>query len=570
MRASQMFLPTLREAPAEAELVSHRLLLRAGFIKKLSAGVYSYLPLGLRSLNKVAQIVREEANRAGCIEILMPVLVPIELLQETGRDTVAVLYKTRDRTERDFALGFTHEEVVTDIVRSFVQSYRDMPLCLYQIQAKFRDEPRPRGGLIRGKEFLMFDAYSFDVSEEACSESYQRLWQAYERMFRRMGLNPLVCEAESGDIGGSENHEFMVITEGGEDRVLRDDKTGYTANAERCPIGGEYPEPDISRVPSAEIVDTPGARTVAEVTSFLKVSAKQLVKTLLVSAGDQVVGALVRGDRELNPYKLARVLGVEKVTLLPPERVREVTGADVGFAGPIGLPRIPLIADQEIRALSDFVVGANQDDRHYVHVCHTRDFPVEKFADIRLAEDGDPSPFGGILREVRGIEVGHIFQLGTKYSSAMNALFTDAQGHQKPIVMGCYGLGIGRSLQAIVEVSHDEAGIIWPLSVAPYEVVIIPANQEEEAQARSAEALYHQLLERNVEVLLDDRDERAGAKFKDADLIGYPLRVVCGKGVVKGQIEVKWRWESQGREIPLSDAGEVIARLVEEERAKYL
>lgn len=565
-----MFLPTLREAPAEAELVSHRLLLRAGFIKKLSAGVYSYLPLGLRSLNKVAQIVREEADRAGCLEILMPVLVPIELLQETGRDTVAVLYKTRDRTERDFALGFTHEEVVTDIVRSFVQSYRQMPLCLYQIQAKFRDEPRPRGGLIRGKEFLMFDAYSFDVSEEACNESYRRLWGAYERMFRRMGLTPLVCEAEAGDIGGSENHEFMVITPGGEDRVLQDDKAGYTANAERCAIGGEYSEPEISHVPPAQIVETPGARTVAEVTRFLKVSAQQLVKTLLVRAGERIVGALVRGDRELNPYKLARILGVEKVTLLEPEEVRRVTGADVGFAGPIGLSNVPLIADQEIRSLSDFVVGANQDDRHYRHVCHTRDFKVDLFADIRLAEDGDPSPFGGTLREVRGIEVGHIFQLGTKYSAPMNAFFTDADGQQKPIVMGCYGLGIGRSLQAIVEVSHDEAGIIWPLSVAPYEVVIIPANQEEEVQAQAGESLYQQLLERNVEVLLDDRDERAGAKFKDADLIGYPLRVVCGKGLAKGQVEVKWRWESQGKEIPLDRAVETVINLLEAERANYL
>ena len=569
MRASRTFLPTLREAPAEAELAGHRLLLRGGFIRRVSAGVYSYLPLGLRVLNKVANIVRDEANKAGCIELLMPVLVPFELLQETGRDKVPVLYKTQDRTGREFALGFTHEEVVTDIVRTFVHSYRQMPLCLYQIQNKFRDEPRPRAGLIRCKEFLMFDAYSFDSNQEDVAKIYGRMWKAYARMFERMGLDTLVCEAESGDIGGGENHEFMVITPGGEDRVLQDDEAGYAANADRCDIGGEYPESDPSEVPGAEMVDTPGARTVQEVTSFLEVGPEKLVKTLLVQAGDRRVAALVRGDRELNPYKLARRLGVEKVEMLDAKAVREITGADIGFAGPIGLSGVELIADQEIRSESDFVVGGNADDKHYVHACHGRDFKVGRFADIRVAEQGAPAPGGGVLREVRGIEVGDIFQLGCKYSEAMGALFNEADGKERPIIMGCYGLGIGRSMQAVAEVSNDENGLTWPISIAPYEVVIVLVNAEDEGQRNAAAEIHDGLEKAGVEVLLDDRDERAGPKFKDADLIGYPLRVVCGRGVSEGKVEIKWRRDDDGSEIPLDAAAETIAEMVRRERSSF-
>ncbi len=570
MRASRYFLPTLREAPAEAELVSHRLLLRAGFIRKLSAGVYTYLPLGLRTLNKVADIVREEANRVGAIELLMPALVPFDLLKETGRDAVEVLYRTEDRTNRQFALGFTHEEVITDIVRAHVQSYRDMPLCLYQIQTKFRDEPRPRAGLIRAKEFEMFDAYSFDSNEEDLDRIYKAMWVAYERMFRRMGLETLVCEAEAGDIGGSDNHEFMVVTPGGEDRVLLNEKTGFAANAERCDVGGTYEPASAEGVPPVEKVSTPGMRTVEEVTSFLKVSASKLVKTLLVRAGDETVAALVRGDRELNPYKLARRLGVPKVEMLEADAVRKATGADVGFAGPVGLQGVRLIADQEVRSMADFVVGANEDDAHLVHVCHGRDFEVHEFADIRIAVDGDPSPDGGVFKEVRGIEVGHIFKLGTRYSEPMHAVFTDEEGKEHPILMGCYGLGIGRSMQAVVEVSHDDAGIIWPVSIAPFEVVIVVVNPEDRQQQEAAETLYTELQQRGVDVLLDDRDERAGVKFKDADLIGYPLRVVCGRTVAEGNVEVKWRREPDANPLPLSDAAQTISEWIAHERNRSL
>jgi prolyl-tRNA synthetase len=569
MRASRFYLPTLREAPAEAELISHRLLLRGGFIRKLSAGVYSYLPLGLRVLNKVAGIVREEANRIGAVELLMPALVPFDLLRETGRDAVEVLYRTTDRTNRHFALGFTHEEVITDIVRSSVQSYRDLPLCLYQIQTKFRDEPRPRAGLIRAKEFEMFDAYSFDADDEAVDRIYKAMWQAYERMFQRVGLTTLVCEAEAGDIGGSDNHEFMVVTPGGEDRVLLDEKSGVAANAERCDIGGVYEAAVCDGVPPAERVETPGKRTVEEVTEFLNVSADRLVKTLLVRAGGEPVAALVRGDRELNPYKLARRLGVSKVEMLGAAEVQDITGADVGFAGPVGLDGVRIVADQEIRSMAGFVVGANQDDTHLVNVCHGRDFEVAEFMDIRVAQDGDPSPGGGVFREVRGIEVGHIFKLGTRYSEPMGAVFTDESGDEKPILMGCYGLGIGRTMQAVAEVSHDEAGIIWPISIAPFEVVVIVVNPEEDAQCETAEQVYQGLLSEGIEALLDDRDERAGVKFKDADLIGYPLRVVCGRTVAEGSVEAKWRRDAEAVAIPIDAAVAMIAKQVRDERARY-
>lgn len=564
-----MFLPTLREAPQEAELRSHQLLVRGGFIKRLSAGVYSYLPLGLKVLSKVAQIVREEANRAGAIELLMPALIPFELLQETGRDKVPVLYKTEDRTGREFALGFTHEEVITDIVRTFVRSYRQMPLCLYQIQTKFRDEPRPRGGLIRGKEFTMFDAYSFDTNEEDVDTVYKKMWAAYERMFMRMGLKTLVCEAESGDIGGSDNHEFMVIAPAGEDSVLLDSKTGIAANAERSDIGGEYAVAAPS-TEEARLVQTPGVRTVAEVTSFLNVGADRLVKTLLVIAGGEKVAALVRGDRDLNPNKLARRLGVERVEMMDAETVRDITGADVGFAGPIGLRGCKIIADQEIATINGFVVGANKDDMHYVNASHGRDFEVDSFEDIRVALDGDPSVNGGVLNEVRGIEVGHIFKLGCKYSAAMEAIFDDGSGNTAPIIMGCYGLGVGRSMQSVAEISNDADGIIWPISIAPYEVVVVPVNTEDAAQMQAAEEVYKYLTERKVDVLLDDRTERAGTKFKDADLIGIPLRIVCGRGVADGKLELKWRAAEAPETISLEGAGEHIWNAIVAERAKYI
>jgi prolyl-tRNA synthetase len=567
MRASRFFLPTLRNAPAEAELRSHSLLLRGGFIKRQAAGVYTYLPLGLRVMVKVANIVREEANRAGGVEMLMPTLVPFELLQETGRDKVEVLYKTTDRTRRDFALGFTHEEVVTDVVRAFVSSYRQMPLCLYQIQTKFRDEPRPRAGLIRGKEFSMFDAYSFDTNQADVDAVYERMADAYKAMFRRMGLEVLMCEAEAGDIGGSHNHEFMVIAPAGEDSVLLDDASGTAANAERADVGGS---PSVAEAAGTlKLVETPGKKTVEDVTAFLGVGPERLVKTLLLTAAGRKVAALIRGDRELNAAKLARRLGGGPVEMMGSEDARSLTGAELGFVGPVGLQGCEIIADNEVASMSDFVVGANRNDAHYRGVSHGRDFSIASFEDIRVAGDGDPSVNGGTLREVRGIEVGHIFQLGTKYSESMRALFDDGTGGEKPIIMGCYGLGIGRSMQSIAEIRNDDDGVIWPISVAPFEVVVVPVNSEDAQHTAAAEALYESLTDNGVDALLDDRDERAGAKFKDADLLGLPLRAVCGRGLADGMIEIKWRHEKDSREIPLDAAADLITQMVRKEHAKY-
>jgi len=568
MRASRYFMPTLREVPAEAELISHQLLLRGGFIRKQAAGVYVYLPLGWRVIRKIEQIVREETDRIGGVELFMPALVPQELLDETGRSGLDILFRLKDRHGRPFTLGFTHEEIITDIVRHTVSSYRQMPLLLYQIQTKFRDEPRPRGGVIRAREFLMYDAYSFDVDEAAMERTYQAVRDAYRRMFQRMGLPTIVVEAEAGAIGGGRNEEYMVVAAGGEDKVLQCDTCGYGANAERC----ELPDPKLSPpaiddVPPAQKVATPNARTVQEVTTFLNTTADRLVKTLFMRVDGKPVAALVRGDRELNPYKLMHALDGESVEMMDAPSIEQLTGAPVGFSGPVGLPPdLPILADYELKGLQDFVTGANEADAHLVHVCYGRDFPEPRWADLRVAQAGDRCPRcpTGTLREVRGIEVGHIFQLGTKYSQAMNALFTDAEGNLKPILMGCYGLGVSRCLAAIVEAHHDEDGICFPITVAPFEVILILVNPEDSAQRTVAEQLYHTLLEQGVEVLYDDRDERSGVKFKDADLIGIPIQVVVGRAVKEGQVEVRLRADKSPQHIAVSDAPTYLAMRIRE------
>jgi prolyl-tRNA synthetase len=573
MRASHYFMPTLREAPAEAELPSHRLLLRGGFIRKLAAGVYTYLPLGWRVIRKIEQIVREESDRIGGIELFMPALVPQELLDETGRSGLDILFRLKDRHERPFTLGFTHEEVITDIIRHAVSSYRQMPLLLYQIQTKFRDEPRPRGGVIRAREFIMYDGYSFDTDENALETMYQKLREAYIRMFQRMGLPTLIVDAEAGAIGGGSNEEFMIIAPGGEDRVLQCDKSGYAANAERCELPDpKLTPPPIEGVPPAEKVATPNARTVEEVCAFLHTTPDRLVKTLLMRVDGKPVAALVRGDRELNPYKLMHALHGESVEMLDAETIQRLTGAPVGFAGPVGLPAdLPLYADYEIRGLQDFITGANEADAHLIHVCWGRDFPEPVWADLRVAQAGDPSPRHpeGILQEVRGIEVGHIFQLGTKYSQAMGALFTDAEGNQRPIIMGCYGLGVSRCLAAVVEAHHDEDGICFPITVAPFEVILILVNPEDAAQRAAAESLYDALQAHGVEVLYDDRDERSGVKFKDADLIGIPIQVVVGRAVQEGQVEVRLRADKTPDKLPLETAAAQIAERVRAMKVAY-
>lgn len=573
MRASHYFMPTLREAPAEAELPSHRLLLRGGFIRKLAAGVYTYLPLGWRVIRKIEQIVREESDRIGGIELFMPALVPQELLDETGRSGLDILFRLKDRHQRPFTLGFTHEEVITDIIRHAVSSYRQMPLLLYQIQTKFRDEPRPRGGVIRAREFIMYDGYSFDADADALETMYQKLREAYIRMFQRMGLPTLIVDAEAGAIGGGSNEEFMIIAPGGEDRVLQCDKSGYAANAERCELPDpKLTPPPIEGVPPAEKVATPNARTVEEVCAFLHTTPDRLVKTLLMRVDGKPVAALVRGDRELNPYKLMHALHGESVEMLDAETIQQLTGAPVGFAGPVGLPAdLPLYADYELRGLQDFITGANEADAHLIHVCWGRDFPEPIWADLRVAQAGDPSPRHpeGILQEVRGIEVGHIFQLGTKYSQAMGALYTDAEGNQHPIIMGCYGLGVSRCLAAVVEAHHDEDGIRFPITVAPFEAILILVNPEDATQRAAAEQLYESLQAHGVEVLYDDRDERSGVKFKDADLIGIPIQVVVGRAVQDGQVEVRLRADKTPDKLPLETAAAQIAERVRAMKAAY-
>ncbi len=567
MRASQLFFPTLREVPADAEMTSHKLLLRAGFIRRVGAGIYNYLPLGYKVLKKIEKIVREEMDRQGSQELLMPAIVPAELYQETGRWDLDVLFKLKDRSDRDYSIGFTHEEIVTDIVRRDVRSYRGMPLNLYQIQTKGRDEPRPRGGVVRGREFVMLDSYSFDRNWEDLDRAYDRMYVAFSRIFARSGLETLIVEADSGAIGGKDSQEYMAITDAGEDTILVCPSCGYAANAEKCGIG-ERPIKKSDEEPQAlELVDTPNMRTIDQVTSFLKKSPKKLVKTLIYKAGDQVVAALVRGDRELNEPKLMRALGVKKVEMADAETVEKLTGAEVGFAGPVGLKGAKIIADREIQGMANFVVGGNKTDAHYVNVNLGRDFDVPEFADLRVASKGDACPkCDGSLDVERGMEVGHIFKLGTIYSEGMGAKFLDNDGEEKPMIMGCYGMGVSRMLAAIPEVNSDKDGMIWPISVAPFEVAVILLNSEDEAQCSAATRLYEELQQAGVDVLLDERDERPGVKFKDADLIGTPIQVVAGRLSGEGKVEVRLRSDKNKEEVSIDDA---TARVLELRKKLY-
>jgi len=550
MRASQLYFPTLREPPSEAELVSHRLLMKAGFIRRVAAGIYAYLPLGYRSLEKIARIVREEMNAIGAQEILMPALHPASLWEETGRweECGEILFKLRDRQERPMCLGPTHEEVVTDLVRRDVRSYRQLPLTLYQIQVKFRDEPRPRGGLMRAREFTMKDAYSFDRDEEGLERSYWAMVRAYKRIFFRCGLKAIPVEAEAGVIGGTENLEFMVLSESGEDSMLICESCGYAANRERAERRRPFEEPMGTRSQDdmlpMEKVFTPNQKTVAQVTSYLKVSADRLVKTLIYIVNGKPVAALVRGDAELNEAKLRRLLKASDMRMANPDEIRQLTGADVGYSGPVGLKGVEAIADYDIALMRNFVTGANEDDHHLINVNWGRDFEISLFADLRFARDGDGCPRcdSGMLRQRNCIEVGHVFKLGTKYSDAMNAKFVDEDGAEKPFIMGCYGIGVSRMLAAVVEVSHDEDGIIFPITVAPYEVWIIPIDMGDGEIADGAERIYSQLIRAGIEALIDDRNERPGVKFKDADLIGVPIQVVIGKSYKEsGCAEVRLR-----------------------------
>lgn len=562
MRYTRYFIPTYKETPADAEVISHRLMLRAGMIRKLTSGIYTYLPAGLRALRKVENIIREEMNRAGAIEVLMPSVQPAELWQESGRWEFygPELLRFKDRHNRDSCLGPTHEEVITDLVRREIQSYKQLPVNFYQIQTKFRDEIRPRFGVMRGREFLMKDAYSFDVDDAGADRSYEIMREAYMRIFRRCGLQFRAVEADTGTIGGSFSHEFMVLADTGEDLIVNCSKCPYAANLEKAEVAAPQ-EPGNGNEPPRPIeeVETPGQRTIEEVTRFLSARSSELIKTLLYRSDKGVVAALVRGDHDLNEAKLRNLLGASKVELADPGTIEEATGAPVGFAGPVGLDKVRVVADHAVRLMQNAVTGGNRKDLHLRNVNVGRDFEVSLYGDLRVIAPGDRCPrCGGETRFGRGIEVGHVFKLGTKYSKAMKGLFLDENGRENPFVMGCYGIGVGRTVAAAIEQNHDQDGIIFPIPVAPFEVVILPLQMHEPEVVEAAEKIYRELSARGLDVLLDDRDLRGGAKFKDADLLGTPVRVTLGiRNLKAGKAEMKLRTEKDNVAVPLPEAAEI-------------
>ncbi len=562
MRTHELFAPTLRQVSGEVELASHRLLLRAGFVRQLAAGMYSFLPLGLRVLRKIENIVREEMDAAGAQEVFLPALHPLELWERTGRAEYwgPELMRVKDRGGRWFALGGTHEEVVT-LVAAEARSYRELPFTLYQIQTKFRDDPRPRGGLIRGREFSMKDAYSFDRDVAGLDISYDKMEAAYHKILARIGLPYHLVEASGGGIGGWDTREFELETEVGESHYLRCESCGYSATPEVAEFqsgtagfslhDGDAGQAEACATPQPiERVETPGKRTIDQVCEFLGVQPRQLVKTLIYkvtekSAADgehRVIAALIRGDRELSEDKLKAAIGVRRVEMADPATIHRVSGAPVGFAGPVGIKHVEIVADEELRGERNFITGGNEADLHLRNVNWERDFQVDKWAQLRNAEPGDRcAKCGTPLAGLRGIELAHIFKLGTIYSEALDVYFLDEAGARNPMVMGCYGIGTSRMLAAIVEHFRDDNGIIWPVSVAPYEVIIITVNQDDDTQAALAEKLYAQLQEDAFEVLLDDRPERPGVKFKDADLMGIPGQIVVGRLAAEGKVEVRRR-----------------------------
>lgn len=559
MRLSGLLMPTLRETPAEAEILSHRLMLRAGLIRKLAAGVYSYMPMGLRALKKVENIVREEMDRAGANELLMSALLPAEAYMASGRWDVfgPEMFRLHDRHDRDFCLGPTHEEIFAETVKGAVRSYKQLPLTLYQIQTKYRDERRPRFGVLRSREFIMKDAYSFDLTEEGLDVSYKKMYDAYCRIFDRMGLDYVVVDADSGAMGGSGSQEFMVKSEVGEDVIAHCEACGYTANEEKAecvPDSFEFAEND----KPMEKKDTPEAHTIEQLVNFLGVDARNFAKTIIYKIDGKYVAAMVRGDREVNEVKLKNLVGGVDIELAEPFAVREITHAEVGFAGPIGL-EIPVYADHEVMKMHAMVIGANETDKHFINVEPCRDFMPDKVADLRVAVDGDICPrCGKRIDTFHGIEVGHIFKLGTKYAKALGISFSTESGEERTAIMGSYGIGINRCIAAAIEQNSDENGIIWPVSIAPYHVSVIPVNVKDETISALAEKIYAELLEKGIEAIIDDRDERPGVKFKDCDLTGIPLRITVGKKAGEGIVEYKVRgaegFEEKTAEQAIEDA----------------
>jgi prolyl-tRNA synthetase len=570
MRLSQTLVPTLKEAPAEAEVPSHVFMMRGGYMRKVAAGIYSFLPLGWKVVQKVSRIIREEMNRAGASEVFLPAIIPAELWQESGRweQYGAQLLRLKDRKGGDFVVGPTHEEVICALVRGDVRSWRQLPLNLYQIQTKFRDELRPRAGLMRAREFIMKDAYSFHVDEKDAKREYENMYAAYQRIFTRCGLAFRAVEADTGNIGGSLSHEFQVLAETGEDALVACDACDYAANVEQAATRAAKPTAGAKGTQAKATVATPGKHTIAEVSTFLKVPATSLVKTLVYLADGKPVAVLVRGDREVNEIKLKKALPATDLVLASDAAVKQVTGAPVGFAGPVGL-EVPVYCDLEICAMTDFVVGANQADAHFTGVNLERDFTPTACGDYRQAAPGDACPRcdGGTFKGYRGIEVGQVFFLGKKYSKPMGVTFLDVDGTEKAAEMGCYGIGVTRIVAAAIEQNHDAGGIIWPLPLAPYEVTVLELQQDDDAVIATSKRIYDELTKAGVDVLYDDRDERAGVKFKDADLIGVPYRIAVGKkGLAEGVVELKLRKGTEVRKIKLDEIVPLVIAEVTKER----
>lgn len=576
MKLSKMHLKTLREVPNEAEIPSHILLLRSGMIRKLVSGVYGFMPLGWRSIRKIEDIIREEMDNAGGQEIHMSAIQPAELWQESGRWNAygPELWRVKDRNGREFCLGPTHEEIFTDIVRNDINSYRQLPVNLYQIQTKYRDEARPRFGLMRSREFIMKDAYSFDRDYEGLDKSYDEMYDAYDRIFTRCGLTFRPVEADTGAIGGSNSHEFTALSEVGESEIAYCEKCSMAATVERAECVDAEPQPSIEQLPMEEVY-TPGTKTIEEVSEFLGIKREQTIKALLFVTYDEdekengYVAAFVRGDRELNMTKLVNALNIPEhaIEFADEEKMGEATGCVGGFTGPTGLHDCIIVVDSELPGLKNMCAGACKEDHHLINVNYERDYKGDIVTDIKNLAEGDPCPVcGAPIKHARGIEVGQVFKLGTKYSESMGALYKDENMKDHPIVMGCYGIGVTRTLAAVVEQHHDENGIIWPVSVAPYHVIITVMKPDDEIQARVADDIYKKLVEAGAEVMLDDRKERPGVKFKDADLLGIPIRITVGRGAANGVIEYKMRRDSDKVELSVEEGIAKALKIINEEK----
>ena len=567
MKMTDIFAPTLKEVPVSAVLKSHILMLRSGMIRKLASGIYTFMPLGFRVLKKIENIVREEMDRQGAQELLMPIVHPAELWQETGRWDLygSEMFRLKDRHGHMFGLGPTHEEIITDLVRNEVKSYKQLPLTLYQIQIKFRDEIRPRFGVMRAREFMMKDAYSFDADEAGMKKSFDKMFEAYMRIFKRCGLDFAVVDADPGAIGGSSSKEFMVLAESGEEGIFSCPSCGYSINIDLAECVAPKDKPEGSGKPLEKVV-TKGMKTVAEVASFLKTAESVLVKTLIYETDLGFFGILLRGDCQLNETKLSKLTGAAWLKLAQDKDIRDITGAAPGFSGPVGLKKeIKMIADHSVLAVSAGVCGANEDDCHYINLDLSRDVPGLTFADLRMITPEDACPkCGGKAVLKRGIEVGHVFMLGTKYSDAMKAKCLNSSGVPVPLVMGCYGIGVSRIIAAAIEQNNDDNGIIWPMAIAPYHAVIVPVNVKDALQKEKAEELYAFLSEKGIEIILDDRDERPGIKFKDADLMGIPYKITFGNRLAKdGVIEMKSRRTGESVEIPAAEMKEKVYELLQ-------